>query len=89
MLEEESVYGFVPLASELIPAGAVPPVFIELAIRKARKFRKAVADALEYEIKENKVAYHERKGEIQQAFRKALAGIGNVWHDIVLRILIK
>lgn len=30
------------LAGELIPASTIPPIFIELTIRKSRQFRKSI-----------------------------------------------
>ena len=38
MAQEESVHGAVPIARELVPRGAVPPIGVEATVGKAGEF---------------------------------------------------
>lgn len=60
---EEAVDGHVPLAAELHPVGAVPPVGVEVAVGKVRHLGKGAEDVLEDDEEDEEEGQHEGEEE--------------------------
>lgn len=64
---QEAVDGYVPLAAELHPVGAVPPVAVEVAVGEAGDLGEGAQDVLEDDEEDEQECQHE--GEEQPGYR--------------------
>ena len=59
MASQEAVYGHVPLAGELHPVGTIPPVAVEVAVRKVRYLGEGAKHVLEDDEEYKQEGKHE------------------------------
>lgn len=60
---QEAVDGYVPLAAELHPVGAVPPVAVEVAVGEAGDLGEGAEDVLEDDEEDEQEGQHEGEQE--------------------------
>lgn len=65
--EEEVVNRAIPVASELVPGRAIPPVSVEAAVGEHRQFRKDV-ELCEIEVSISGVDKHYRESQVGTRF---------------------
>ena len=70
MPPEEVVNGDVPLARELQPVAAIPPIGVEVAVGEARDLGEGAEDVLEDDEEGEEEGHHEGEEEARYRFRE-------------------
>lgn len=78
---EEMVHGDIPLARELEPVEAVPPVGVEAAVGEARDFGESAEDVFEDYEEDEQEGDHEGEEQVAYGFGEdeAAIDVGEVW----------
>lgn len=76
MAAEEVVHRDIPLARELEPVEAVPPVGVEAAVAEAGDFGEGAEDVFEDYEEDEQEGYHEGEEEMADGFGEDEAAVG-------------